>query len=82
VNGRTTVSFAVSDEHSPIQKVECSLDGILWRTVFPADGMADSREERYQVELDEELGARGLSVRAIDALNNTTTIQVDPPRTR
>ncbi|MGE3704468.1 MAG: hypothetical protein AB7I13_04300 [Vicinamibacterales bacterium] len=82
VNGRTTVSFAVSDEHSPIQKVECSLDGIRWRTVFPADGMADSREERYQVEIEEELGARGLSVRAIDALNNTTTIQVEPPRTR
>ena len=41
-DGRTIVTFDVSDDHSPIQRVECSQDGLQWRPVFPTDGIADS----------------------------------------
>ena len=76
-NGKTTVAFDVKDDNSPIQRVECSQDGTHWRAVFPVDGIADSRSEHYQVTFDGELGPRGLSIRASDAMNNVATTQVD-----
>jgi hypothetical protein len=75
--GRTVVSFDVTDDHSPIQRVECSDDGQLWRSVFPRDGIADSKSERYEITLPAPLGPRGLSIRATDAMNNVATTQID-----
>jgi sugar lactone lactonase YvrE len=80
--GRTIVVFDVKDDHSAVQRVECSQDGQRWRGVFPADGIADSKSERYEVTLDGLLGSRGLTVRAADAMNNLVTAQVDAPRNR
>jgi hypothetical protein len=74
---RTIVTFEVRDDHSPVQRVECSQDGQVWRGVFPADGIADSRSERFQVTIDGALGPRGLSIRATDAMNNVATAQVE-----
>jgi WD40 repeat protein len=78
--GRTIISFDVKDDHSPVQHVEFSQDGQRWRGVFPADGIADSREEHYQLVVDGELGERGLTLRASDSMNNVETIHVDAPR--
>jgi sugar lactone lactonase YvrE len=80
---KTIVVFEVTDDHSPIQRVECSEDGLTWRAVFPQDGIADSKSERYEVQIDGELGPRGLSLRVLDAMNNVATTQVAAPvRTR
>jgi sugar lactone lactonase YvrE len=80
---RTIVTFAVTDDHSPIQRVECSQDGMTWRPIFPRDGIADSKSEQYEVAIDGELGPRGLSLRVTDAMNNVATSQVSAPvRTR
>lgn len=81
-NGRTTIAVEVRDEHSPILKVEYSLDGVIWRPAFATDGMADSRTERFTVTVQGELGPRGMSVRAQDALNNVATAHVDAPARR
>ena len=78
-NGRTTVSLEVRDDNSPIQKVEYSLDGVEWKSAFPVDGIADSRAERYTITIQCELGPRGLSLRAQDALNNVATAHVAAP---
>jgi hypothetical protein len=75
---RAIVSFSVNDDHSPIQRVECSQDGQQWRAVFPIDGIADSRNERYEVTLGEGIGPRGLSIRVTDSMNNVATTQVGP----
>ena len=75
---RTTIAFQVEDDHSPIRRVEHSEDGRQWRAVFPTDGMADSRDERYEVVLDGPLGPRGLSIRATDSMNNVATAHVGP----
>jgi hypothetical protein len=80
--GRTIVTFDVKDDHSPIQRVEYSEDGQRWRGVFPTDGIADSREERYELAVDGLLAARGLTIRAVDSMNNVETGHVDPPATR
>ncbi len=66
---RTIVTFDVRDAHSVVQKVEYSVDGNRWRLVYPKDGIADSRVEQFVLTLDGD-GARGLVIRATDALNN------------
>ena len=78
--GRTIISFDVKDDHSPVQRVEFSQDGQRWRGVFPVDGIADSREEHFELPIDGELDARGLTLRASDTMNNIATAHVDAPR--
>jgi hypothetical protein len=67
--GRTLVTFDVTDDHSPIQRVEFSQDGQQWRGAFPADGLADSRSEHYSWRLQASSASRGLSMRATDSMN-------------
>jgi len=80
--GRTMVTFDVKDDHSPIQRVEFSQDGQQWRAVFPTDGIADSRQEHYELAVDGVLDERGLTLRASDSMNNIETAHVDAPGTR
>jgi hypothetical protein len=80
--GRTIIPFDVKDDSSPIQRVEYSLDGQRWRGVFPVDGIADSREEHYELTVDGDLGERGLTLRASDTMNNIATGYVPPPPRR
>jgi hypothetical protein len=79
---RTIVSFDVTDDQSPIQRVEMSRDGQEWTGVFPRDGIADSRAEHYDISIEGAIGPRGLSLRAIDAMNNVATTQVEAPARR
>ena len=76
--GRTVVTFDVKDDHSPIRRVEFSEDGQRWRGVFPTDGIADSRQEHYELVVEGALTARGLTLRAADSMNNVETGHVDP----
>ena len=78
--GRTIVTFDVKDDHSPIQRVEFSEDGQRWRGVFPTDGIADSRQEHYELAVDGTLAERGLTLRAVDSMNNVETGHVDAPQ--
>jgi hypothetical protein len=80
--GRTVVTFDIRDDHSPIQRVEFSQDGRQWRGVFPMDGIADSRQEHYELSLEGSLTERGLTLRATDSMNNVETAHVDPPAVR
>jgi sugar lactone lactonase YvrE len=75
-NGRTLVTFDVTDDHSPIQRVEYSMDGRDWKPVFPLDGIADSQQEHYELTLAGTAAPRTLSIRATDTMNNVATIQV------
>ena len=79
---RTIVAFDVKDDHSPVAHVEFSQNGQQWRGAFPKDGMADSREEQYELVIDGALGERGLTLRASDSMGNVATAHVDPPASR
>jgi hypothetical protein len=79
-NGRTLITFDVKDDHSAVSKVEYSTDGQRWRGVFPKDGVADSKEEHYELTVDGELGELGLALRASDVMNNVANGHVDRPR--
>jgi len=64
--------FTVVDDHSPVQKVEYSLEGDRWRVVYPQDGIADSRSEEFEIDLGGN-AARSITIRATDAMNNAST---------
>jgi hypothetical protein len=77
---RTTIAFDVRDDQSAVQKADYSLDGNRWQTIYPKDGIADSRFEQFELVLDGD-AARGLIVRAADALNNVSSASADMPTT-
>ena len=72
-NGRATIAFDVRDANSSVQKVDYSLDGDKWQSVYPKDGIADSRFEQFELVLEGEAVSRGVTLRATDALNNTAS---------
>jgi hypothetical protein len=75
---QTIISFDVKDADSPIQRVEFSRDGGLrWTGLFPADGIADSKSEHYDLTIDGDIGEGGVTIRASDSMNNTDTAHVD-----
>ncbi|HTM03743.1 MAG TPA: SMP-30/gluconolactonase/LRE family protein [Vicinamibacterales bacterium] len=75
---RTIIDFDVRDEQSAVQKADYSLDGNRWQTIYPKDGIADSRFERYELVLEGDT-ARGVIVRATDALNNVSSASAEMP---
>jgi hypothetical protein len=71
--GSRTISFVVRDDHSPIQRVEYSLDASRWRIVYPKDGIPDSRVEEFEIALEASEAGRNVIIRATDAMNNVAT---------
>jgi len=78
-NGRATIAFDVRDANSSVQKVEYSLDGDKWQSVYPKDGIADSRFEQFELVLEGDAVSRGVTLRATDALNNTASARGEVP---
>jgi len=76
---RVIVAFDVRDANSAVQKAEYSLDGDRWQTIYPKDGIADSRFEQFELVLDGDAGARGLILRATDALGNVASARGEAP---
>ncbi len=54
---RLRVNAEVEDELSPLRALEYSLDARIWETVFPTDGIFDSRAESFRFEIDLALAA-------------------------
>ena len=75
---KTTIAFDVRDDQSTVQKADYSLDGNRWQTIYPKDGIADSRFEQFELVLDGD-AVRGVIVRAADALNNVASASADVP---
>ena len=75
-----TITFVVRDDSSSLQRVEYSLDASRWRTVYPKDGIADSRREEFEVTLEASEVGRSVLIRATDAMNNVATAVSDVRR--
>lgn len=77
VGDRVRVSFEVDDTAGMIKRSDLSVDGALWRAVFPEDGIADSPRERYTLDLPVTgAGEHVISLRAFDASGNVGTTRV------
>ena len=68
------------DNHSPVQRVEYSLDADRWRAIHPKDGIADSRVEQFELTLDGDATDRAVILRAVDAMSNVATTRAEAPR--
>jgi len=77
VGGRTIIQFEVRDDWSSVSKVEYSLDAQQWQVVYPRDGIFDSRNEQFELTLEDGGAAKGLIIRAYDAKNNSATARGD-----
>jgi hypothetical protein len=63
----------VQDAHSPIQKLEYSTNGGPWQLLYPADGLADAPDERYELPLGSAAEAARIMLRATDRLQNSAS---------
>jgi hypothetical protein len=61
------------DALSPIARVEYSVAGGAWQLVYPADGLADSPVERYEIVLPDGVDPADVVIRATDALQNVVS---------
>jgi sugar lactone lactonase YvrE len=71
--GARTITFVVQDDHSAVQRVEYSLDASRWRSVYPKDGIPDSRREEFEIALEAAEAGRSVIIRATDGMNNVAT---------
>ena len=65
------ISFTVEDALSNVSSVEYTVNAAKWRMLYPVDGIADSREERFVLEVtDLQKGVNTLVIKARDAIGN------------
>ncbi|HET8798283.1 MAG TPA: hypothetical protein VFO89_11385, partial [Thermoanaerobaculia bacterium] len=65
----------ITDELSPIGKVEYSVDAEKWIRMTPADGIADGRDETFTLEAP-QVNGKFVVVRAVDGQYNVGTANV------
>ena len=69
--------FEVMDATGKVKRADVSINGSLWTPVFPDDGIADSGNERYTVDIPNlGPGEHTISLRAFDGSGNVGTISV------
>ena len=66
------VVVRITDELSPVGKVEYSADAQKWIRLIPVDGIADSREETFRLPRN-EVDGKFVIVRAVDGFYNVST---------
>jgi hypothetical protein len=67
------LAFTVRDAQTQIDRVEYSIGGAPYQPVSPVDGVADSREERYELTLPPNTPLSRIMIRATDSMQNTST---------
>jgi hypothetical protein len=78
VSGNTAeVTFRASDATSILKRAEYQLDGGAWKSVFPADGIADAKREEFLVKVTlPDSRPHVVAFRVFDANSNVGSAQV------
>ena len=71
-NNGDDVTVRITDDASPVGRVEYSADAQKWIRLTPADGIADSRDETFQLKRNAVEG-KFVIVRAVDGFYNVST---------
>jgi len=74
------VEIRVVDGHSGVQRVEYALGGQTWQALRPLDGLADSRDERFELTLPSADAATRVVIRATDVMQNVASAGIRGPR--
>ena len=70
------VSFLAEDAFSPVKEVKYLVRPDDWRTVFPEDGIADSKSESFKFRVPLDARADGLLTIVVkDAAGNTAVFK-------
>ena len=77
-NGNDDVIVRITDNLSPIGKVEYSADAQKWVRLTPIDGIADSGDERFSLKRT-AIDGKFVIVRAVDGYYNVATQSVNLP---
>ncbi len=74
---QSRVVFEAVDATGKIKRSDVSIDGAPWSPVFPDDGIADSGNERYTIEVPVlTAGEHTISLRVFDGSGNVGTASV------
>jgi hypothetical protein len=65
------VTFTASDKASYLTKAEYSINGGEWRAVYSDDGISDSADERYTVDVPAGAGEHVVTLRVFDVNGNS-----------
>lgn len=74
---RTVIAFEAADAQSAIRRVDYSVEAGQWRPAAPADGICDSRLERFEIVVDGTTSA--VVLRVLDAMGNVATARAETP---
>jgi hypothetical protein len=74
------VEIRVMDGHSGVQRVEYAIGGQPWQVLRPMDGLADSRDERFELTLPAADAAPRVVIRATDVMQNVASAGIRGPR--
>lgn len=80
VGDKIRVVFEAADSASFVKNAEMSLDGLDWQTVFADDGISDSSNERFTLEVPVSPGEHTISLRVFDASGNIGSIRISAKR--
>ena len=69
------VTVRITDDLSPVGKVEYSIDADKWIRLTPVDGISDSRDETFRLD-NGTVDGKFVIVRATDSYYNVTTASV------
>jgi hypothetical protein len=73
--------FEVEDATGKVKRADASIDGAPWSPIFPDDGIADSGNERYSLDLGVLApGEHTISLRAFDISGNVGTLSISVRR--
>ena len=67
------LTFVVRDAQTSIDRVEYAIGGAPYQPLSPVDGVADSREEKYELTLPPGTPLSRVMIRATDVMQNTAT---------
>ncbi|MBI4469063.1 MAG: hypothetical protein HY650_07070 [Acidobacteria bacterium] len=72
ITGRQVrIPYQVEDLTGNIFRAEFSIDGSAWQSIFPEDGIADSRQERFLVQAEfDSPGEHSVALRVYDMNTN------------
>lgn len=74
----TTAKVVITDAINPIRKAEWAKEAGTWEDMTPLDGLADSREETFEIRLTAPLPP-AIVIRATDAFGNVAVTRAVVP---